>query len=56
MRIKKIQGLSPRNIDHARRVPTFESMFQLKKIQTYLHLDLKLYDYSKIDIRFSDEI
>ena len=28
---KKIQGLSPWNTDHARRVPTFKSMFQLKK-------------------------
>ena len=34
----KIQGLSLWNTDHARRVPTFKSMFQLKKIQTYLDL------------------
>ena len=31
MRIKQIQGLSLWNTDHARRVPTFKSMFQLKK-------------------------
>ena len=57
MRILKIQGLSPWNTDHAHRVPTFKSMFQLKKylVRKSNHT-LILYDYSKIDIRFSEEI
>ena len=47
MRIQKIQRLSPRNTDHARRVPTFKSMFQLKKylVRKSKHT-LILYDYS----------
>ena len=54
---KQIQGFSLWNTNHARRVPTFKSMFRWKKnyIKTYKHT-LILCDYSKIDIRFSEEI
>ena len=42
MTIKQIQGLSPWNTNHARRVPTFMSMFQLKKylVRKSKHTDL----------------
>ena len=57
MKIKQIQVLSPWNIDHARRVLTFKSMFQQQKNLVWISKHtLILYDYSKIDIRFSEEI
>ena len=58
MRIKEIQRLSPWNTDHARRVPTFKSMFQLKNyfVRKSKHTLILYDDYSKIDIRFSEEI
>ena len=54
---EKIQGLSLWNTNHARREPTFKSMFQWrKKLQTYNVPWSLICDYSKIDIRFSEEI
>ena len=49
---EKIQGLSLWNINHARRVPTFKSMFQWKKNlvrKCKNTCTLILCDYSKID-------